>query len=119
VTTPKLGPLNDPAFREQLNWWIIKVGLASQVQTLRGKKNWTQGELADAVGVSTGTITKLENPLSTYVPSISLLLKIAKACDVSLQVRFEAWSKLLEAERIRHQAHPILRTFNEEFPDAP
>ena len=51
--------------------------LADTVLTARKKKNLTQQELADRVGVSRQTINAVE--LGKYVPSAVLAMKVAAA----------------------------------------
>lgn len=51
--------------------------MRTTVKEDRLKKNWTQTELAEMIGVSRQTIFSIE--ISKYVPSITLSLKIAEA----------------------------------------
>lgn len=53
----------------------------NRVKELRGERDWTQQQLADAVGVSRQSINSIER--NRYVPSLSLALTFARvfACS--------------------------------------
>jgi putative transcriptional regulator len=50
--------------------------IVNRVKELRGKRGWTQQQLAEAVGVSRQSINSIER--NRYVPSLSLALKFAE-----------------------------------------
>lgn len=54
---------------------------------LRGKRGWTQQELADAVGVSRQSINSIER--NRYVPSLELALKFAHVFGCSTDEIFK------------------------------
>ena len=53
----------------------------------RARFNYTQGELADRIGVSRQTINSIES--GKYVPSTVLALKLAQTFDVRTEDIFE------------------------------
>ena len=58
----------------------------TKMKEYRAKKNITQGELADMVGVRRETIIRLEKGL--YNPSLKLALDIAKILDTTVEELF-------------------------------
>jgi putative transcriptional regulator len=50
--------------------------MRNHVRELRGGKNWSQGELAEKLGVSRQTINAIET--EKYDPSLPLAFKIAR-----------------------------------------
>ncbi|NLK72108.1 MAG: helix-turn-helix transcriptional regulator [Clostridiales bacterium] len=61
--------------------------LVTKIKEYRVKKDITQGELAEAVGVRRETITHLEN--GKYNPSLKLAFDIAKVLDASVEELFK------------------------------
>lgn len=58
----------------------------SDVRRRREDKALTQGELADAVGVSRQTINSIE--VGRYVPSLPLALRLARFFDTPVEEMF-------------------------------
>ncbi|MEO6006008.1 MAG: helix-turn-helix transcriptional regulator [Opitutus sp.] len=50
--------------------------MKNQMRELRGQKQWSQGELAEKLGVSRQTINAIET--EKYDPSLPLAFKIAR-----------------------------------------
>jgi putative transcriptional regulator len=61
--------------------------MKNTVKVERAKKDMTQQDLADSVGVSRQTINSIES--GKYVPSTVLALKISKVFGVSLDELFQ------------------------------
>ena len=61
--------------------------MKNTVKVERAKKDMTQQDLADSVGVSRQTINSIE--AGKYVPSTVLALKISKVFEVRLDEIFE------------------------------
>ena len=57
--------------------------LKNRLKIARAEKNLSQGDLAKLVGVSRQTISQIER--GDYSPSVTLALKIAKICEVSVE----------------------------------
>jgi putative transcriptional regulator len=55
--------------------------IRNRVKELRSARDWTQQQLADAVGVSRQSINSIER--ERYVPSLELALSFARAFDVA------------------------------------
>ena len=53
----------------------------------RAKKNWTQADLADKIGVSRQAINSIET--GKFVPSTVLALKMAKVFGTSVEEIFQ------------------------------
>ena len=67
--------------------------IGGTIKTLRQEKNITLPALADAAGLSKGSLSKIENSPDAN-PSISTLYKIAEALD-------EPLSTILETEKVQ------------------
>lgn len=53
----------------------------------RAKKNWTQADLAEKIGVSRQAVNSIET--GKFVPSTLLALKMAKAFDTTVEILFQ------------------------------
>lgn len=53
----------------------------------RAKKAWTQGDLAEKIGVSRQTINSVET--GKFVPSTLLALKMARAFETTVEAVFQ------------------------------
>ncbi|WP_425229312.1 helix-turn-helix transcriptional regulator [Sphingomonas sp.] len=60
--------------------------LANTLREERGRRGWTQAELAERVGVSRKTINTVEN--NVFVPSTLLALKLAAALGRPVETLF-------------------------------
>lgn len=61
--------------------------LRNRLKLYRAQMNWTQSDLAIAVGVSRKTINTVENGI--FIPSTILALKMAAALDATVHDLFE------------------------------
>jgi putative transcriptional regulator len=61
--------------------------LRNTLKVERARKNLTQEQLAELVGVTRKTINTVENGI--YIPSTYLALKLAKELGVSVEVLFQ------------------------------
>ena len=61
--------------------------LDSRLREERTRRNLTQAQLAELVGVSRKTINTVENGI--FVPSTVLSLKLAKALDTTVEALFQ------------------------------
>lgn len=62
--------------------------MKNNVRALRTQKEWSQGELAEKLGVSRQTINAIET--ERYDPSLPLAFKIARLFKHSIEDIFEA-----------------------------
>ena len=60
--------------------------IQNNIKELRTKKNVTQEQLAEAVGVSRQTIVAIEK--GNYTPSLLLAINLARFFDVSVEKLF-------------------------------
>jgi transcriptional regulator with XRE-family HTH domain len=72
----------------------LSKNLAFQLRSLRDMKEWTQGELAQRVGMPQTAISRLENPYYGK-PTITSLKRLAAIYDVALIARFVPFSQLI------------------------
>ena len=56
--------------------------LATELKILRGKKGWTQSQLATKSGVSTASVQFIEQNFDQRQPRPITLMKLAKALEV-------------------------------------
>ena len=61
-------------------------GITNSVREAREAKGWTQGELAERIGVSRKTVNTVEN--GVFVPSTVIALKLAQALEQSVEDLF-------------------------------
>ena len=62
--------------------------MKNRLRVLRAEREWTQSDLADALGVSRQTIHAIET--GKYDPSLPLAFKIARLFDSPIDAIFEA-----------------------------
>jgi putative transcriptional regulator len=60
--------------------------LRNTLREAREAKGWTQGQLADAIGVSRKTVNTVEN--GVFVPSTVIALKLARALGRPVETLF-------------------------------
>lgn len=60
--------------------------MRNSVRDLRAANNWSQGELAEKLGVSRQTVNAIEN--EKYDPSLPLALKIARLFSLPVEEIF-------------------------------
>lgn len=63
-----------------------EIQLKNSVRELRAAENWSQGELAEKLGVSRQTVNAIET--EKYDPSLPLALKIAWLFSLPVEVIF-------------------------------
>lgn len=59
----------------------------NRLRVLRAERNWSQAELADALGVSRQTINAIET--GKYDPSLPLAFKIARVFALAIETVFQ------------------------------
>src|SRR3990167_7877010 len=83
-----------PADKDERHRWmgiILRASIAYQVRSMRLMRGWTQETLADKAGLSTPTISRVEDPAAEIGLEMKTLQLIAQAFDVALFVRFASW----------------------------
>ena len=61
--------------------------MKNTVKVFRGERGWSQGELADLLGVSRQTVNAIET--GRYDPSLPLALRIARTFGMAVEEIFE------------------------------
>ena len=61
--------------------------MKNELRVLRAERNWSQGELAEKLGVSRQTVNALET--GKYDPSLPLAFKIARAFSLAIEAIFD------------------------------
>ncbi|MEX0999301.1 MAG: helix-turn-helix domain-containing protein [Thermodesulfobacteriota bacterium] len=74
---------------------FLNASIATQIKVLREERGWTQKKLADKTGMEQSRISLLEN-VNYNKWSISTLLKLKDAFDVTLTVSFDTFSEKIE-----------------------
>ncbi|MET0636052.1 MAG: helix-turn-helix transcriptional regulator [Chitinophagaceae bacterium] len=61
--------------------------MKNTIKVERAKKNWTQAELAEKIGVSRQAVNSIET--GKYIPSTVLALKMARAFGTTVAILFQ------------------------------
>ena len=61
--------------------------MTNTIKVERAKKNWTQSDLAEIIGISRQSINAIET--GRFIPSTVLALKIAKVFGVNVELIFQ------------------------------
>lgn len=67
---------------------LAPISMKNSVPALRAERGWSQGELAERLGISRQTVNAVER--GRYEPSLSLALAIAELFGRSVEEIFEA-----------------------------
>jgi transcriptional regulator with XRE-family HTH domain len=113
-TPPIAAELRDPEVRQHTVASQIKIGIPFQIRSMREHRGWTQGKLAEKIGTTQNTISRLENP-KTGKPTITTLLRIANACDVGLLVRFVPFGFYGDVIQAMDATHVEIPSYDEEL----
>jgi transcriptional regulator with XRE-family HTH domain len=91
-----LAKLRDKDYRDAYVEEKVATSLPFQIRALREQpgRDWSQAELGKRAGMRQNAISRLEDAESG-TPSINTLLRLARAFDVALLVKFVPFSKLL------------------------
>ena len=85
----------DPEQRTLIVDAQIRTGLPLQLRAMREDRGWTQSTLAEKLGTTQNTVSRLENP-KTSKPTITTLKRIARTFDVALVVKFAPFSEFID-----------------------
>jgi putative transcriptional regulator len=61
--------------------------MRNRLRVLRAERRWSQGDLAEALGVSRQTINAIE--VEKYDPSLPLAFKIARLFETTIEAIFQ------------------------------
>lgn len=70
-------------------------GVAYQIRAIRDSLGWSQGRLAEEVGMPQNAVSRLESP-QYGKPTLTTLMRLAAAFDVGLVVRFVPFSEMVD-----------------------
>lgn len=62
---------------------VVEIPMKSRLKILRAERDWSQAQLAEALGVSRQTINAIET--GKYDPSLPLAFKMAKLFESSIE----------------------------------
>jgi len=85
-----------------------------QLRAIRERRGWTQEKLAEKIGTTQNTISRLENP-KTSKPTIKTLLRLANAFDVGLLVRFVPFGFYGDVVDATKATHIEIPSYDEEL----
>jgi transcriptional regulator with XRE-family HTH domain len=63
---------------------VRKVG--DMLERMRQRKNWSQSDLAERLGISAGRVSQLESGTLRDAPSLKMLARFAKACGETIGI---------------------------------
>jgi transcriptional regulator with XRE-family HTH domain len=81
---------------------------------MREHRGWTQEAVAEKLGTTQNTISRLENP-KTGKPTIKTLLRIARVFDVGLLVRFVPFGFYGDVIEAMDPTHVEIPSYDEEL----
>lgn len=88
--------IDDETFREQLEKEIADKRVAKTLFAIRSRAGKTQDELAELLGCTQGTVSKLENAGIDGI-RVSDLVAYAQACDLNLTIGFHEEQNAVES----------------------
>jgi len=80
---------NDPLFNEHFERELLINEVAKMIVQLRKGAKLTQKELADKAGTTQPVVARLESGSDERVPSLALLVKLARAGNAHLKIVLE------------------------------
>lgn len=110
----------DKAYRDAYAESFLNTSIAAQIRSLREKRGWRQAQLGERVGMKQSQISRMES-VNNDAWSVKSLLRLAKAFDVTLAVRFESFGTLADAAEALSLKSLERPSFNEDpaFKDVP
>ncbi|MFA5064710.1 MAG: helix-turn-helix transcriptional regulator [Dehalococcoidia bacterium] len=79
--------MKDAAFKSEYDKLATEYKVASELIRLRLSRGMTQEELARAVNTQQASIARMES--GSYLPSLSMIKKIADALDADLEIKLK------------------------------
>ena len=67
---------------------VVEAAVKNRLKVLRAERSWSQGEVADRLGVSRQSVNAIET--GKYDPSLPLAFAIARLFDLPIEAIFEA-----------------------------
>lgn len=92
--TKLLAKLRNKDYRDAYVEEKVTTSLPFQIRALREEREWSQADLGNRADMRQNAVSRLEDAESG-TPSINTLLRLARAFDVALLVKFVPFTKLL------------------------
>jgi transcriptional regulator with XRE-family HTH domain len=92
----------------------IRSRIAAQIKALQDAKEWDYKRFADKIDKKVSWVYRLEDP-NAAPPTIPTLLQVAQAFDIGLDVRFRAFSELLDDVASLDPESFVVPSFDEEL----
>ncbi|MGC1156721.1 MAG: helix-turn-helix transcriptional regulator [Acidobacteriaceae bacterium] len=109
--------LREPSYRAQFVAAQVRHTIAAQIKSLREdpQRKWTQAQLGErAGGMKQNAIARLENPrYGDY--TVKTLLRIARAFDIGLVVRFARFGELVDWNQTVSLSSYVPVSFENEY----
>jgi transcriptional regulator with XRE-family HTH domain len=86
---------NGAEYRHAFAEEAIRSRITAQIKTMREQRHWDYRQFAEQLGKSVSWTYRLEDP-NIALPTIPTLLHVARTLDIGLDVRFRAFSELLD-----------------------
>ncbi|MDE2106403.1 MAG: helix-turn-helix transcriptional regulator [Patescibacteria group bacterium] len=99
--------VDDPNFTEDLDRHLSERQLVTQLMAIRAAKGQTQRDIAERIGVSQGTVSKLEMSADTDL-SFGAILGYARALELDVEITLIGQNVTL-VDRVKHHAFCIKR----------
>jgi transcriptional regulator with XRE-family HTH domain len=113
--TQLLSSFRDAGYRHDFVKERVRSSVALQIRALRNqRRNMTQKELGDVIGMAQTWVSKLENPEYGKM-TVATLLRLSEAFDTDLEIKFRPFSKTLESLPGQGPEYFHVPTFEEEF----
>jgi transcriptional regulator with XRE-family HTH domain len=109
-----LEKLTNKLYRDAFTSEEIDVGLPMQIRSMREKRDWKQGYVADKLGTKQPRITLMERPGYGNF-SLNTLKKLAALFDVGLIVSFVPWSEMIDFTKSISNKRLSIPTFCDEY----
>lgn len=111
-----LAKLRNKEYRDAYVEEKVTTSLPFQIKALREQREWSQAELGNRADMRQNAVSRLEDAESG-TPSINTLMRLARAFDVALLVKFVPFTKLLsEFSDVSSEALAVAN-FDQELPE--
>lgn len=77
---------NDPKFDEAQSVINLVRNAGDMLERMRERKKWSQTELAEHLGITTGRVSQLESGTLRNAPSLKMLARFAHACGETVNL---------------------------------
>ncbi len=89
-------PFLDKGYRDSYLDIFVRSGIALQIQALRDQLQLSQADFGKLIGKTQSFVSHIED--TDYSGTVKVLLDIAKALNIGLDIRFRSYDYLLDAD---------------------